>query len=99
MLDPIWLGDQDGLSMELSERGRAILDLEQTWWSLPGSKEEAIRERFGFSTTRYYQLLHALLEDPAALEHDPLTVKRVRRMREQRRRVRMEGRRADPGSR
>lgn len=85
--------------MELSERGRAILDLERTWWSLAGSKEEAIRARFGFSTTRYYQLLHALLEDPAALEHDPLTVKRVRRMREQRRRIRMEGPRADPGPR
>lgn len=82
--------------MGLSERDRAVLDLERTWWTLPGSKEQAIRERFGFSAARYYQLLAALVEDPDASAYDPLTVRRVRRMREQRRRARVEGRRAGP---
>jgi Protein of unknown function (DUF3263) len=80
--------------MDLSARDRAILDFERGWWRLPGSKEGAIREELGLSSTRYYQLLGALLDQPAALAYDPLTVKRARRMREHRRRVRIEGRRA-----
>jgi hypothetical protein len=36
-----------------------------------GSKEQAIRDSFGLSATRYYQLLNALLDNPAALERDP----------------------------
>jgi len=80
--------------MGLSPRDRDILDFERTWWTQPGSKQRAIRERLGISGTRYYQRLNELLEDPDAVQHDPLTVKRVRRLREHRRRVRIEGRRA-----
>ena len=80
--------------MPLTARERAILDFERSWWTLPGSKEEAIRARFGLSRTRYYQLLTALLEDPAAREYDPLTVKRAQRLRDERRRTRVRGRRA-----
>jgi hypothetical protein len=80
--------------MELSARDRAIIDFESGWWRLPGPKERAIRDQLGMSSTRYYQRLNALLDEPAALAHDPLTVKRSRRMREERRRTRIEGRRA-----
>lgn len=80
--------------MGLSPRDRDILDFERTWWTLPGPKHGAIRERLGISGTRYYQLLNDLLDRPDAVAYDPLTVKRVRRLREQRRRVRIEGRRA-----
>jgi Protein of unknown function (DUF3263) len=86
--------DQDRDPMELSARNRDILDFERTWWTLPGSKEGGIREQLGISRTRYYQLLNALLDEPAALVYDPLTVKRARRMRDHRRRTRIEGRRA-----
>ena len=80
--------------MELSARDCAIVDFEGGWWLLPGSKERAIRDELGMSSTRYYQRLNALLDEPAALAYDPLTVKRARRMREQRRRTRIVGRRA-----
>jgi hypothetical protein len=90
---------QDRHLMGLSARDRAILDFERTWRSQPGPKEAAIREQFSFSRSRYYELLNALLDDDDALSYDPLTVKRARRVRNQRRRVRIEGRRADPGSR
>jgi hypothetical protein len=80
--------------MELSARDCAIVDFERGWWLLPGSKERAIRDELGMSSTRYYQRLNALLDEPAALAYDPLTVKRARRMREQRRRTRIVGRRA-----
>jgi hypothetical protein len=77
--------------MALTERERAVLDLERCWWQLPGSKEQAIRERIGLSATRYYQVLGALAESPEALGHDPLVVMRVRRARDARRRARFEG--------
>jgi hypothetical protein len=80
--------------MALSERERAILDFERTWWIEPGPKEAAIRARFDLSPTRYYQLLNDLLESPDALEYDPLVVRRMRRLRDRRRRARFEGRSA-----
>ena len=86
--------------MALSDRERAILDFEQGWWTRPGSKEAAIREVFDLSATRYYEVLGGLLESPDALDHDPLTVRRLRRIRDERRRARYEGRSAGrPGQR
>lgn len=70
---------------ELDERSREILDFEADWSTHAGAKAEAIRARFGLSTTRYYQLLNALLDTEAALRHDPMLVKRLQRIRAQRR--------------
>ncbi len=69
----------------LSERDRAVLALEQRNWSSPGAKERAVREELGISPTRYHQVLNALLDDARALAHDPVTVNRLRRIREERR--------------
>ncbi|MCF3964048.1 DUF3263 domain-containing protein [Streptomyces fuscigenes] len=66
----------------LTARDREVLALERRPWSGPGAKERAIRERLGMSPTRYYQLLNALLDDPAAAAHDPVTVNRLRRVRQ-----------------
>ena len=85
--------------MELTARDRAILDFERAWWRLPGPKQAQIRARLDISGTRYYSRLGELIDLSAALAYDPLTVKRLRRYRDLRRRARFEGRRADPGSR
>ena len=86
--------------MALSERDQAILDFERTWWTEPGPKEVAIRAHFDLSPTRYYQVLHDLLETPDADAYDPLVVRRLRRLRDRRRRARFEGRSAgEPPSR
>ena len=77
--------------MPLSERDKAILDFERTWWTEPGSKEAAIRERLDLSGTRYYELLNELLDDDEALAYDPLVIRRLRRQRERRRRARLSG--------
>ncbi|MEU1308886.1 DUF3263 domain-containing protein [Streptomyces cinnamoneus] len=69
----------------LSERDLAVLALERQSWPGPGAKERAVRERLGITPTRYYQLLNVLLDDPRALAHDPVTVNRLRRLREARR--------------
>lgn len=69
---------------ELSARETAMLAFERAWWRRGGIKEEAIREEFGISTARYYQLLGALIDDPAALVEDPMLVKRLHRLRDAR---------------
>jgi hypothetical protein len=80
--------------MALSDRDRAILDFERSWWTEPGSKELAIRRRFELSPARYYQVLNELLGSADAVAYDPLVVRRLRRMRTRRRRARFEGRSA-----
>jgi hypothetical protein len=72
----------------LTEREQQILAFESKWWKHAGSKEQAIRDSFGLSSTRYYQLLNGLLDNPAALEHDPVLVGRLRRLRSTRARTR-----------
>lgn len=72
----------------LTERERGILAFEQQWWRHAGAKEQAIRDTFGLSATRYYQLLNALLDNPAALAADPVLVGRLRRLRSSRARNR-----------
>ena len=72
----------------LSERDREIIGFERQWWKYAGSKETAIRELFDMSSTRYYQVLNALIDHPAALEHDPMLIKRLRRLRASRQRAR-----------
>jgi hypothetical protein len=75
-------------SSDLDARSKEILDFERGWWRFAGAKEQAIRERFDLSTTRYYELLNALLDDEHALAYDPMLVRRLRRMRSARQRDR-----------
>ncbi|QWC84078.1 DUF3263 domain-containing protein [Nocardioidaceae bacterium] len=80
--------DRSGEAAGLSERDRRILDFERQWWKFHGAKEQAVREMFDMSSTRYYQVLNALIDRPDALEHDPLLVRRLRRLRAARQRAR-----------
>lgn len=66
----------------LVERDLAVLEFEAAWWQYPEPKDRAIREHLGISATRYYQVLRRLLDDPAAESIDPLTVRRLRRVRD-----------------
>ena len=72
----------------LSDRDREIITFERQWWKYAGAKEQAIRELFDMSATRYYQVLNALIDDPAALESDPMLIKRLHRLRATRQRAR-----------
>ena len=72
----------------LSDRDRDILEFERQWWKYAGAKETAVREKFDMSSTRYYQVLNALIDKPEALAEDPLLVRRLRRLRSQRQRQR-----------
>ncbi len=72
----------------LSDRDRAILEFERQWWKYAGAKEQAVRELFDMSATRYYQILNALIDTPEALAFDPMLVKRLGRLRASRQRAR-----------
>ena len=84
--------------MALSDGDRAILDFERSWWTLPRPKEVEIKDQLGLTRNQYYKLLQALIDSDDALEYDPLLIRRLRRSRDQRRRVRFAGRSA-PSSR
>ncbi len=74
--------EASGVAPRLTEREERILFFEREWWRHGGAKEGAIRTRFGLGVTEYFQILNALLESEAALAHDPMLVKRLRRMRD-----------------
>jgi hypothetical protein len=77
-------------AMALTERDQAIIEFERSWWSEDASKESIIRERFELSTTRYYELLGDLIDSDEAYAHDPLVIRRLRRLRDRRRKARFE---------
>ncbi len=72
----------------VGSRDREILAFERQWWKYAGAKEQAIKELFDMSATRYYQVLNALIDTPEALDVDPMLVKRLRRLRASRQRAR-----------
>lgn len=76
------------VSTTLTEEDLRILAFERQWWRFAGAKEQAIKDQFGLSATRYYHHLNQLIDSDDALAADPLLIKRLRRMRDQRQRLR-----------
>lgn len=72
----------------LTRREHEILGFERQWWKYAGQKEEAIKELFSMSPSRYYQVLNALIDRPEAVAADPMLVKRLRRLRASRQKAR-----------
>lgn len=74
----------------LSVRDARILVFERQFNGHSGAKEHAIRSEFGLSPARYYQVLNALIDSPAAVRHDPMLVGRLQRARDARIQARAE---------
>lgn len=72
----------------LTRREHAILAFERQWWKYAGAKEQAVRELFELTPTRYYQVLNDLVDRQDALRADPMLIKRLRRARTGRQRSR-----------
>src|SRR3954465_1306756 len=85
-------GNADDPADGLARRDREILAFERQWWKYAGAKEQAIRELFDMSATRYYQVLNTLIDSPAALAADPMLVKRLPALRPPRQGARSAGR-------
>ena len=73
---------------ELSEREREILAFERDWWRSTTAKDRGARELFGLEPADYYRTLSGLIDLDEAMEHDPLLVRRLRRLRATRQRER-----------
>lgn len=74
----------DPVQSGLTELESKILEFERTWWRHAGAKESSIKEFFNLTPPAYYQLLNNLIDRPAALMAEPLLVKRLLRLRDQR---------------
>lgn len=74
----------------ITERQQAMLEFERTFWTFDDPKETLVRARFQCSIDEYHAQLNDLLEQPEALAHDPLVVRRLQRQRVRRRRERLE---------
>ncbi|MFD6053698.1 DUF3263 domain-containing protein [Agromyces sp. NPDC060279] len=73
-----------GADAALDDRSVRILAFEARSWPDADAKSEAIRHELGLSGARYYRLLSGIIEQPAALRHDPLLVNRLLRLRDAR---------------
>ena len=80
--------DDAELPEGLTRREKYIMPVEQLSRKYAGAKEEAIKELFSMSATRYYQVLNALVDRPESLAADPMLVKRLRRLRASRQKAR-----------
>jgi uncharacterized protein DUF3263 len=81
---------RQAVAVALSDHELAVLDFERSWWTEDGVKDVLIEQRLELTSARYYQLLNELLDRADALEHDPLLVKRLRRLRDRKRRARLD---------
>ena len=82
------VGTGNAHGVPLSKLEMQLIEFERTWWSDDQPKDAAVAEQFSLTTAEYYEQLHALIDSDEALEHDPLVVRRLRRMRDRRRRER-----------
>lgn len=78
------LSPHTGRTVLLAEREQMILDFERTPWRYAGAKETRISETLGLTSTRYYQILNALLNDERAIAYDPVLIHRLHRARARR---------------
>ena len=67
---------------------RSLLDFAAWAYRHPGRQEQDMRDLFGFGPSTYWRKVNDLLERPEALAYAPVTVNRLRRLREERRRSR-----------
>lgn len=74
----------------MNDQDRAILAFEAQRWNHAGNKEAMILAKFGLSPTRYYQRLTQILDDPTAVQFDPLLTRRLQRIRDARAQQRSE---------
>ncbi len=77
-------------AVPLSPMEASILDFERSWWADDQPKDAAIADRFALTVAEYYELLNTLIDSDEALEHDQMVVRRLRRMRDRRRRERFD---------
>ncbi|KAA1417062.1 DUF3263 domain-containing protein [Nocardioides humilatus] len=67
--------------MPLTDRERALLVFERHWWRYGATRADAARAHFGLAGPEHRRIVGALIDRAEAHEHDPVLVRRLRRMR------------------
>lgn len=75
----------------LTTTEQQMLGLEQGYFKYLGAKHEQILAVLKMSPTTYYQRLNELIDTPEAQRWDPLTCRRLQRLRDKRRDARTVG--------
>jgi len=75
----------DRVMTSLTPEDIDILTFERRRWKHQGAKDQAIKDAFDLSRTRYEQRLRALIHTPEAQAHDPQLVNRLLRLEQERR--------------
>lgn len=81
-------GTLNGMWSPLNDTEKNMLRLEAGWFKYAGAKDQQINQLFHLTPTKYYAQLNQLIDRPEALAWDPMTVKRLQRLREARRQQR-----------
>ena len=68
----------------LGEIDKRTLAVEASWWRYGATKDTAIRAALDEAPADYHRRLNRLIDDPAAVAHSPVLVRRLRRQRARR---------------
>lgn len=71
--------------VDLTPQHRAVLDLAGRTFPDNNRRDRAIREELDLKPVRYFLLLNALIDQQTALAYAPVTVNRLRRLRDEQR--------------
>lgn len=70
--------------LTLTDTEQKLMRIWSKSWTYLGAMETEIREQTGLSKTQATQIINRLIDTEAALAFDPLTTKRLQRLRSQR---------------
>lgn len=66
----------------MTDDEKRMLDLAGQRWNYAGNLEQVVRDEFGISLTRFWQRVNQLVDTEEGLAYAPVTVNRLRRLRE-----------------
>lgn len=72
----------------LTVRDHMALTIADSHFKYPGARVSAIRDLLSMTETRHAQLVNALIDRPDAMAERPASIRRLRSLRDARRRVR-----------
>jgi hypothetical protein len=75
----------------LTIREKMALELAGTHYRYPAKREADALLLLDWTPTTFHATVNRLLDDPRALAHDPMTVRRLRRLRDRRKAARSDG--------
>lgn len=96
---PPWLDSPNQPSRHgepMNDVDRELLNLAGQWFKDDANLETITLEKYGMRLTRFWQVVNGLIDRPEALAYNAQTVRRLQRIRENRKRARAARRAGHP---